>query len=154
MASMEATTWPASRQYEDRAVTWDKKFEQRRRDAYGGEEKKLTPVPPQTKILAFLEQQVPKLDLRDCANMALRAYLEDADEGVLSLDPLPAPDDTSLALLDDRSDNTGWTDAHKQRHSARNWQEYESSPPRGENEMILALDAGGLYRKLLENARQ
>lgn len=144
---MEATTWPASRQYEDRAVTWDKKFEQRRRDAYGAEDKKLRPRSDQSKITAFLEQQGTNLDHWDFAYTALRDYIVSEKEELLQRKSPPTSDDTPLALLDDRRDT------QQGEHSARNWQEYESNPPIGRNVAVLTLDAGDLYRRLLTKVR-
>lgn len=143
---MEATTWPASRQYEDRAVTWDKKFEQRRTEAYGGENVKLTPVHPQTKLTVFYDRQAIQLDPQEYAFSALRGYLKSAKESLLSVDTR-APEDTSLALLNDRRD------PEQGELSARNWQRYQTHPPSGVKEDIVVLDARGLYWILSQNVR-
>ncbi|SLM40775.1 hypothetical protein LPUS_11624 [Lasallia pustulata] len=141
----------SSRRHRGRAVVWDKKFEQRREKAHLAEERKLIPEAQQSLISAFFENERSRLDPLQYSFTALRKYLERANEDDLKRDPTPYAHATPLALLDDRRDSTGRRSSDGVRHSARDWDGYIRYPPPGECGTSDILDAGQLYRKLLES---
>jgi hypothetical protein len=148
---------PSSRrQLRDRRFKWDKKFTSRQTKTYRSEDLSVPQKPSQTPVEAFLSDQRQPLDPPQYNCPALKAYLEEATEAELYH---TEDDDSSLtssqqnraygiALVDDRSDTTGWTidDMH---HGARDWNGYSEYPPAGENIETAVYNAADLYRKLL-----
>ena len=142
------------RQLKDRRFKWDKKFTHRQTKSYLTEDFSVPQKPSQTPIEAFLNDRRQQLDPPQYNCPALKAYLEQAPEADLF-----SEDDSSLislhhvryhgiALVDDRTDTTGWkiVDEH---HAARDWDGYSDYPPAGDNIDTTILNATDLYRKLL-----
>lgn len=57
-----------------------------------------------------------------------------------------------IALVDDRSDITGWKSAG-QYHGARDWDGYSKYPPAGASVNSSIYSAAGLYQRLLASVR-
>ena len=130
---------------------WDRKFAERQRRAYRAEDSKLVPTDGQTIVDAFLRKQSSRLDPPQLSYGALRNFLESAGEVPWDDASASSTQDTPLALLDDRRDDTGWIDINGTQHAARNWDGYVDYPPQGESRVSGLLNPGDLYKKLLKS---
>lgn len=148
---MDPLFQPSRRRYRDHVFVWDKKFTNRQKQVYRAHDNKLRPEAHQTLITAFLEADASKLDPPQYNYTTLGAFLEGANEAVIRTEQTPPGHTQSLAWLDDRCDNTGWKDHYGKEHSSRNWDEYPSNPPEGENVRSDVLDVGDLYRRLCKS---
>lgn len=151
---MDPLFQPSRRRYRDQVFVWDKKLTRRQKKAYRAHDNKLEPEGQQTLITAFLEADNSKLDPPQYNYTALGAFLERADEAVIRTEPTPPGHTRLLAWLDDRCDSTGWKDHYGGEHSARNWDEYLSHPPEGENVRSDVLNVGDLYRRLCRSVSE
>ena len=153
-AAMDPLFQPSRRRYRDHVFVWDKTFTSRQKQVYRSHDNKLKPAAQQPPITAFLEADASKLDPPQYNFTNLAAFLERANEAVIRTDATPPGHTRSLAWLDDRCDNTGWKDYYGEERSARNWDEYPSHPPEGENIRSEVLDVGDLYRRLCKSVRE
>ena len=127
---------------------------QRERRAYPAEDRKLTPAPDQSLTDAFFEELGSRLDPPQFSYIALRKFLENADEEDLRSPTSSSRYDRPLVLLDDRRDITGWLDPNGDHHSARDWDNYATYPPEGENPTISLMHAQDLYQKQLRSVNE
>ena len=142
-----------SMHYHESVFVWDKKFERRRREACHAEEKNLIQGPNENAVAAFLSAQGTRLDPPDHNYTAPQAFLEPArDSDLIRSTPL-SQDRKVTALVDERSDTTGWLDVIGNHHSARDWEAYASYPPEGNFRPSAKLNACDLYRKLQTSVR-
>lgn len=148
---MDSIAGPLRRQYERHIVTWDRQFEQRQEYKYKSEDIRLQPRQKQSGVDSFFADQETTLDPTYYAYTALHDYLDLAKEEDLEQYSIYFPDAQRLALINDRRDMTGWKDDEGNLHYARNWEDYETWPPSGEDEYFELLDAGQLFLKLKEN---
>ena len=141
----------ARRRFQGCVFLWDRKFAERQRRAYRAEDSKLVPTDGQTIVDAFLGKLSSKLDPPQLSYSALRKFLESAGEAPWGNVSISSTQDQSLALLDDRRDETGWIDVNGSHHAARNWDGYVDYPPQGESRVSGLLNPRDLYSKLLKS---
>lgn len=131
----------------NRIFTWDKKFEERNATAYPTEDSILQVEPGQDQITAFLETRTPRLQPPQFNYVALRRFLEQGDEAGYKANSPTANYINPVAWIDDRRDNTGWSDFSKRdHHSARDWNGYASYPPQGDKVNTLYLNPKELFQ--------
>lgn len=128
---------------------WDKKYTIRQPHRYRLDNYRLTPESHRTLITAFLEERTTELDLPQYSHTALSTFLKQANRAVIQSDPTLPGHTQKVAWLDHRSDDSGWRDICGNLHSARNWDEYSTSPPQGVDCNTEILDIGQLYKRLL-----
>ncbi|CEN60570.1 hypothetical protein ASPCAL03006 [Aspergillus calidoustus] len=134
-----------------RFLSWDPKFTRRNEKLYGVENETVPDVPGVTgKIEGFLSLRVHRLMPEQYSYAALREFLNREPDDVKKLEgKVPilegSQDFQKVILLDERRDPS-----KPNASLSRYWAEYTQYPPEGEAKCLEALNAKGLYDKLIK----
>ena len=141
------------RRARDHVYIWNNKFKTRQEQAYRGEHNKLEPRAQQSLAELFILYGKLALDPPlDYRYQAIRSFLDKADEAELVQSSVNGQYSPANALIDERHDPTGWKSGGNY-HYSRNWDDYASYPPEGQNAYVNILAAGRLYAKLKADVR-
>ena len=132
----------------DRRFIWDRKFTSRQEKRYPSEDLQIPQQPSQSPITVFLNDGKLPLDPPQYNCTALESFLKRANESDLMRFPGDRQQMYGIALVDDRSDVTGW-ESVGEHYGARDWDGYSQYPPAGANVSLSIHNAAGLYQRLL-----
>ena len=140
------------RYIQNRVYVWDTKFETRQQESYHMDQTQIgrQQSSPESIVESFLRQRRFDLEPPENVCVALRQFLEQANEDDLQRDPSVGEVENArlLALIDERCDRTGWKDYRSKLVYTRDWPQYARYPPTGECQQREMLNARGLYQRL------
>ena len=131
----------------DRRFIWDRKFTSRQEKKYRSEDFQIPQEPGQSPVEAFLNDGKLPLDPPQYNFTALESFLKGVNDSDLMRVHSGQQQKYGIALVDERSDITGWESAGKH-HGARDWDGYSQYPPAGANANLSIYNAAGLYQRL------
>ena len=140
---------PLRRRARNRVFTWNPKFGMRQQKSYAMDRTQIGRHRGQASIIeTFFKESRFDLEPPQQSCLALRQFLEQADEDDLLREPVTVDEARILALVDERCDRTGWKDSSGQNFYSRDWLQYAQNPPAGDCLQQDIFHARGLYLKL------